>query len=419
VVNEEPSARAGVTLSEVRARVIPALLAFPVVALTAWACGSFDSADDSPLDAGSGGDAPADGPRPSDGGGETSTLDGGDASTGIGTLAAPCPRPAAPKCVPSQCARRLLYVPATTGTEFPFGIATDSRYVYWVAMSNVEAGDVAYDGKGTSKIMRVDRSGALNATATVVATDQRRTMAIAMAGDYVYWPVLTNGTQAFLRRTKRDCATKCQVQELTTAPIGSVPILALVAIDDSTLVAAAEDGAISVVTVNALGGIVSGSGSTAEYPALAVTTGNAIAAAAFTSSVQRIPAQTSTAAPFGTVPDASDSNLFAGLSPITTDCDAIYGWRGAGQFWKIPAAGGTAMPFADSGLPGTFSMVADQGFIYNGVPNGPGVVALSLATGAEQNVITGNVHRVAVDDVGMYWGDHAQSTGGSLWMMVK
>ena len=304
--------------------------------------------------------------------------------------------------------------------EFPFGIATDSDYVYWVTSSFDEAGDLPYDGMGTAKIMRVDRKGAVaGGRSTVIAAGQRRAVAITMAGDYVYWAAMA-GVQAKLRRVRRDCPENCLVEDLTAVALGGAPIIELATINDQTIVLADGDGKITVVKTSPTLTLANGSTQTSDYPALAATSEECFVAGALIPAVTRIPGGTmSTALKFGSTPDAGPS-LNVGLSPMTTDCKDIYGWRGGDSIWKLGGDGGTATEFKTNvGIGDTFDMAADQGYLYLAVPDGPGLFAVSISGGQPQQVIAGNVHRLAVDGQGIYYGDHDKTTGGAVRMIVR
>lgn len=394
------------------------------MALLAWACDSFSEGDPpSDVDSGMSADGPISGDEglPAGDGGGGSGGDGGDATTILGTLAPNCPRPAAPTCSPlSECENRILYKPPVPGIEFPFGIATDSEYVYWVTSSIETAGDLPYDGMGTARIMRVARSGVLaGAQASLIATGQRRAVAIAMAGDYVYWGAMA-GVNAKLRRVRRDCSANCVVEDLDGVPLGGSPIIEMTAIDDQTLVLADGNGLITVVKTTQALTLVHGTTSTSDYPAIAATSAECFVAGGDITAVTRIPGGAAfMAVKFGSIPD-SGSGLRIGVSSMTTDCKDIYGWRGANNVWKVRGDGGTAVAFtAEAGVPAAFEMAADQGYLYLAVPDGPGVFAVSIANAKSQQVAGGNVHRLAVDDKGIYYGDHERTTGGAIRMIVK
>jgi hypothetical protein len=408
---------------EVRAPVATAFLATSLAALLAWACSSFtDSDDPGSVDSGasdgpSGGDADVPIDAAGDAGGGN---DGGDATTAIGTLALPCPAPLPPTCALDQCTKRVLYSPAMPGSEFPFGIATDSAWVYWLSMKKELNDDLPYDGEGVARVMRVDRNGVVaGSEASVIATDQRRAVAIAMAGDHVYWAAM-GGVQAKLRRVRRDCPSNCQPEELTSLSLGSDPIVRLVSIDNETLVAANGPGAVFVVKLTATSAVVSGNAVASGYAALAATAKECFVAGAFSTAVQRIPSQTSTALKFGATPDAGDSGLATGMSPIASDCTSVYGWRGLGSIWRIAGDGGIATEFSVGlGTGDVFDLAADQSYLYAAAPNVGGVFAISLTAAQPEQIAGGNVHRLAVDSAGIYYGEHDANGGGALHMIVK
>jgi hypothetical protein len=395
----------------VRAPLLLALASLSSIASFLWACDSFDSTDDPPLDDGGTG-VDAFGGLDADTG--ASVDDGGlDATTGMGTHAARCPRPPGPTMAPSVAPRIRLYAPADAGTEYPFGITTDSKFVYWTTMSFEMTGDAPYDGAGTAKIMRVDRSGA-NAKATVIATSQRRALSIAIAGDHVYWAAL-DGTKPVLRRARRDCAANCTVEPVIA--LGSGGVLDLVEIDGTHLLASDLDQNVHVVDLSVP--TVVDTQFMSDYPAVTSTSTRGFAASAFASGMYQVTATAPAAfTPFATVPDSGDP-LFPGMSPITTDCNTVYGWRGSAKIWKIGADGGVATAFASPPINAVFGLDADQKYLYTAAPDGPGAIAIPIAGGSAETISPGNVFRIAVDDVGVYWGDHDRNSGGAIWMMVK
>lgn len=395
-------------------RALFVLFAASALALAAWACGSFGDSDDVPS---------ADGGAPIDGAaGDAATndaggpVDGGDGGGPvIGTLLAPCPRPPGPTVAPSVAEKRQLYVAPDGGIEQPFGLATDSTWVYWTTLSEELPGDTAYNGRGAGKIMRVDRSGANSgAKASVIASGQRDTVALAMVGDYLYW-VAMESSKAVLRRTRRDCSSSCPVNPVVE--LGSTVARELAAIGDKALLAI-DGNTAWIIDLGAKPPGVKLTTALADYPALTVTNTAGFLSAGLSKDMKTVPLATLAPGPFASI-ESPDGSALQGMSPLTNDCQDLYGWRGANQIWKIAIAGGPATHFKTVTPPSVFGFVTDQGFLYMAAPNGPGVVAVSLATGNEETVKSANVHRIAVDDEGVYWGDHDQKSGGGIWMMVK
>lgn len=384
-----------------------------------WACSSFDDAEEKTPDADSGiandGVAPdvanaSDGSA-NDGG---ASNDGGDASidgaTTTGTVFPACPRPPAPKCLLANCPRRKLYSPTTTGTEWPFAIATDTSYVYWTTLSAGDAGDAPYDGRGNAKIMRIGRSG--NDVATVLAQNQRNTIGLAAVGDFLYWGAMNAANTAELRRVRRDCTSSCNVE--TVATLGGALISHLFGANATTIATLGDDGIARVVDVGS--GVVTNSFAIGGYPAGTQSQADVIFGAGLASTIYAVSTGAITA--LASYPDAgADSGLLVGAAPIATDCANVYAHRGNGKIWNVPVAGGTAAPFTSVTPTGIFDFATDSSWLYAAAPDGPGLYAIALDGGGAMQLAGGNVHRVTVDALGIYWGDHDKTTGGAIYMI--
>jgi hypothetical protein len=349
----------------------------------------------------------------------TATADASDAADGasaLGTVAPPCPRPKGPSCALSACEQRALYLPAAAGVEFPFGIATDSNFVYWVSMRGTGAPDeIPYDGRGESRVMRVDRRGAATgSSATVLVDGQRDATTLAIAGDSLYWGVWT-GTVTELRHVRRDCAGNCVAVPVTT--LGSARLSALAAIDSDTLVAQRFDGKTFLVRIVGPGSTTAEAATSSVFPGLATTSSEAIISGASTPVVSRVSAASGSTTPIATMPDAAGQN--PGLVPIATDCAKVYGWRSGQRVWTIALDGGATTDFATPTPVSIFDLATDRAWLYAGLPDGPGVVAFTPDGGNPTTIRSGSAFRIAVDDLGLYWGDHDKMTAGGLWMMVK
>lgn len=386
-----------------------ALVSIASVSVAIVCCEAYAPADDrpAPLEAGAS-DAPSAGDAESvDGGREAAT------SPAIGAHTPRCPRPNGPSCAPPSCERRVLYAPPSAGVEFPFDVATDSSFVYWTSLSAESAEDVPYDGRGTARIRRVAR--APGSKASSIAEGQRDATAIAMAGDWLYWTA-ANGALWELRRVRRDCPESCVVEPI--AQLGPGRFVALAEIDDETLLASRFNGTTLAIVIPKTGNVsVATAGTSADIPGLTTTSTDGFLSAVVTSEIVRVPAATRSSVPFATLPDASAGQ--SGLSPITTDCTTLFGWRGAQQLWKVPIEGGILSEFTTAPISLVFGLASDREFIYAAAPNLEGVVAIGIDSGIAQTIRPGNAFRIAVDEAGVYWGDHDKNAGGALWMMVK
>lgn len=373
------------------------------------------------LDAADAGQPPGDSGAPETSGdldgSNDAASDANDASADA-TVLSVCPRPPGPKSALAACEQRPLYVPANTAPkEFPFAIATDSAFVYWVAMRAESPGDVPYDGVGTSRVMRVDRRGAAAASvATIVADGQRDATSLVTAGDWIYWGA-SNGGAAELRRAPRDCASNCAVTPLATFVGPRIGRLA--AIDAQTLVVQQSDGRTSFVKVVGSSVVANVAATTSDNAGLTTTTTAGFVTGFSSPAITQISATTGGSSQLTSLPEAG-AGQNPGLSTLTTDCSRLYGWRSGERMWTVAIDGGATTDFAVPGWGAVFDLATDQTWLYAALPNGGGVFAIARNGKTSAILIrAGNVHRLAVDDVGLYWGDHDNSASGTLWMMVK
>lgn len=263
-----------------------------------------------------------------------------------------------------------------------------------------------------------------------IAAAQPAGRALALDGEYVYWtindptrPTRGLGPAGVLRRARRDCsAAPCTVEDLATIA-GNVA--SLVRASAGRLVGLTDDGQVFVVdaTLSPVG-FTTTPMHLDTYPAIAVTNETAYGSSALVSPfVKRLDLGTGTVQPmFATVPDGGAGSN-PGISPSTTDCDAVWGLRQQTtqhDLYRIALDGGAIQGRALPADFGPFAMAADARFVYFGVPNAGGLYAVDKAVpGAlAVPVAPGNVWRIAVDDDGVYWGEHG-STPGAIYMVVK
>lgn len=366
-------------------------------------------------------DAP-DGGRPPDGGSDPDVVASSDAAPDpdarpalFGVHSPRCPRPKPPPCNPQICPKRRLYEPPNAAVELPFGIATDSQFVYWTTIGRGDAGDSAYNGRGDARIMRVACDGS---PATVIATGQRNATAIAIAGDWVFWGATTGTKSSEIRRARRDCAASCVVEPVFTT--AAEYVFGLVEVDEHTLLATSHDGRVVMIAIDDAGNATDTTSTfTSDFPAITATSTEGFATGGLTPVIQRIPVATRAPVPFATLPDASAQGEPAGLSPITTDCSDVFGFRGGSRIWRVAIDGGAASQLALLPTSDAYDVTTDQSWLYVAAPNGTGVFAVELASKSPVTIQSGNVFRIAVDDAGVYWGDHDPNSGGALWMMEK
>ncbi len=343
-------------------------------------------------------------------------------------LGVTCPPPSGPKCALGGCPRRAI-IAAPAVPEYPFDIATDASSLYWTAQAAGDSGLDAYNGQAPARVLRHAKKA--GGPAFEIAAAQPAARAIALDGSYVYWtihdptrPGRGLGSPGVLRRARRDCSTTpCAVEDLASIA-GNVASLSRAR--EGALVGVTEDGHVFVVDTTASPiGFNASATQVDTYPAIAVTNDAAYASSALVSRyVKRLDLTTGTVLPmFAAVPDGG-AGADPGISPSTTDCDAVWGVRkqtSKRDLFRFAVDGGpaqvTALPTAIS----PFAMAADASYVYFAVPDAGGVFAVDTHVGGAlpEPIATGNVWRLAVDSDGVYWGEHGTTAPGSITMLVK
>jgi hypothetical protein len=398
-----------------------ALLAVSCVALgVAGACASFSETNDPAADAGTDADTPADARTDA-----APPTDAGVAAAADGAapaLALPCPppKPASACDVVTTCERRLLYAPPASDNSTPWGIATDPDHVFWLAQS---ADSNGFNGDGAARLFRVDRVGGPQ-RAVELARDQPEAVEVVRDGDHVYWFVRQGGDNV-LRRLPANapaCAEACPQPELVASVPHGARVTRLRRIAPGVLVAATRDGAVfrfrvdstppAMTSLGPLGG---------QDPFLTTTNEHVYVGAASQPSIMRFPtAGGGLAQPFFTnTVDAGSP----GFSNVTTDCSALWTTRPVGGAQPVASiAIGPSPSIVDHGasVVDVFDVVADATHLYFGSANAFGLHAAAISGGPAAQLQPGmTVFRLAVDDQGVYWGDHHPDTGGALMMIVK
>jgi hypothetical protein len=411
-------------MSRVRASRLIWLSGISILLAASICCSTFGSGD-SPATEDAGGDgqvAPlADGAA--DG---TADLDAGlDAPT---TLRAACPPPSGGDAAPQSWTSVPLFTPPGPARMYPWDIATDSTHITWVAQMGAADGgpDVdPYNGHGTAVVLRVPKAGGAT---TTLARDQPKATAIALDGDQVYWATFESTTNAAsLVRQQRDVsctASACPApSNLLSFPAGPL-IVRLRRVAPGVLFALADNGALFRVTV--AGSTVALATTTGQYPSMTATSADVYASAATVNHVTRLPLSGPSMA---ALPDVTLPTLPPDLGPmlIASDCAALWWVRKSGaSTWSA-----SSHPHGDAGafstavpLPGLFpyDLAADARFVYVTSANTGGVYAIDKAAqGAGPiQLYQGNVFKLAVDDEGVYFGEHGQVAGaGTMRMLVK
>lgn len=347
-----------------------------------------------------------------------------DAVANDAALSLPCPPPAGGQNSASSWAMRILSIPSRTRREYPFAIVPDATYVTWITQVGSASGgsDVSpYNGTGEARIVRAPKSGA--GPTTVIARDQHQTRALALDGDYAYWPSYAQNVTTLMRqRRDADCVVGCSSPTAVLQFSSGVPIVRLVRPAPGVLIAVGGAGELFRITLDPLPLSIQ-VGVSGTYPALAAVTGEVFAAAGLSKTVSRVPAEGGVAATYLTVPAADAAGV--GVAPIATDCSFL--WMGRQVASKIRLARhdlASPLSFKDfAALPNdVFDMAADSANVYVATANGDGgITYVDKASQQLTQVYFGSAFALAVDDDGVYFGEHDTQSDhtGTLMMLVK
>ena len=378
------------------------------------ACGAFSgtSEDTKPpegLDAGRESSGDADGNEPLDA--TSADANGFDAVA----TAALCPPSAPPTCTLAACPRVPLYI--ADAASFPFDIVTDSAYVYWLEQWDADL-NAAYNGNGKARVLRVDRAGSTSsARAEVLAVDQQSATAIALVPPHAYWATW-DGAKATstLHRVVASCAAgACQEQIVGTV---KERVWKLVGIGTSALIAGTTDGKVVTFRIEAGGtvGLAAPVMTSATFPGLAVTNTHIYASGLLTKQLSRADLGTLAVVPAWATFGFDGGEL--GLTNLATNCTDLFGFHQGGELESVHLddAGVSRLLFLGRAV---YGVAMDAKYLYAASLNGGGVVAIDPTTKGLGELAAGSFRSVAVDDKGVYWGDHPNAGGGTITMLVK
>lgn len=335
--------------------------------------------------------------EPVDAGGEETSVD-----PGCKTAAAPSSACAADA---AGCERKTLYL--SPSSTFPFAIVTDATNVYWVAQSG--AADSAYDGTATASIYRVAKNGAPTQAATVLAQNQSRATTLIKDGTDLYWiasEANDAGSASTLRRLSGAAGTP---QDVATF---SGITRRLVRVSAGVFFTVDHQGNVRRVTKD---GMVSDVDKTSAAPSLAASKDSVFAGGGLVQRVDRMAAAGGPGTTFFGVPEGGPDAALSGAHVLGADCDRLFGVHDdEGAFFWSPAAAATytatSATFADA-----TDIISDERFVYVARRKGGGVARGSRDGAGFESLYTGEVWRLAIDDDGVYWGEHGNPrTGGSL-----
>lgn len=328
----------------------------------------------------------------------------------VGDLPATCPTSRAPSCaVPNACPSRPLR--SSKPGVFPFNLVTDRTHVYWVEQEQLDGGDDAYNGQAAARIMRVPKKGG---STDVLAAAEAKATTVVLDGEFVYW---ATSDPTNLRRVPRACVPPCPPPESIYLGPGGTKIVALARPASGRVVALRENGDVVLLDVSTSPpSLRSTPSNVSTYVTMAVTNDAVHVAGANTGLVRsiRIADLQTTSTSIAPIDGGS-----SGFSPMTTDCDALWANRGPSSTLYKAVPGGSVTPFQTLPVGLVFGLRADAKYVYAALPNAGGVFAVDKVTKEITRISPGNVFALAVDDDGVYWGEHDRNTGGAVMIWEK
>jgi hypothetical protein len=346
--------------------------------------------------------------------GEDTSTEPIDASTSETSSPDGCKTAAAPsaECTAdaAACERKTLYISNTS--TFPFAMVTDDANVYWVAQSGT--GDAPYDGTASASILRISKTGQSTQQATVLAEDQPRATTLIKDGSDLYWIVSTANDAGSTSTLRKLAGATGAPQDIATF---SGIARRLVRVASGVFFTVDGSGNVRRLTKD---GMVSDIGKTSTTPSLAANKDFVFASGGQLARVDRIPVAGGSGS-FLALPDGGPDAALPGVHVLGADCDRMFGIRDdEGAFFWSPAVSATYTATTATFEDGQ-DIVSDDGFVYVAQRRaGGGVFRGSRDGKGFASLYTGDVWRLAVDDDGIYWGEHAKgSLAGNVFMQTK
>ena len=382
-----------------------------MAALAGVACGALLADDpDEPV--------PADGGTPdahaSD---DASSLDVGPAPSAL------CSIPRAPSCVPEDCPRRTLY--ASPSKAAPHGIVADDTFVYWLEQP---ATDLGYNGHEAARLLRVDKLGANDTShAMVLATGQMAATALALDDGWLYWTVYEHSGSggaltSVLRKVPASCgAAGCPPPTDLVAFAPGVRLTKLVRVARGVLFALGEAGHVSRIDVGGGGAVRLSAATEKSGEASVIGAGEHVfIASSHDEEIARMDLEGTSLDPsYFVVPERDGGD--EGISNMWTDCTDAWAVRGpSASIVRFGLSDGQFTTIAQGLSLSIYGTSGDAEYLYVAGAN-EGVAALGRQTQTLTLVHRGKAFALAVDDDGVYWGEHdiGASSAGTIYMMVK
>jgi hypothetical protein len=325
-------------------------------------------------------------------------------------------------CPPTSTGSKFLTPTTTTvvkrktGYDFPFGIVTDSLFVYWVSQftDQLDASTGPYNGAGKARIHRVSKTAVNADPAETILVDgeAEHTVALALDGPYIYWTSLMNGaTKAQIRRIRRDCVAPCAPTTYLETPT-TRPISHMRRGQPGLIFAMTDQGNVfSIDTVNNL--IAPLSSTSHSNPSLAAMGESAFVSWLDEPKVLKLGA--GSVAEHGEFPPVDGGDI--GSNQIATDCTRLFAWRKQdGDLWFSSATQPSSFEkYAVAQQSDVYNTFADNDYVYVGSSDGVGLRVISIATHQLVKKFDGSYFRVWADNTGLYAGDHSKDAPGAIY----
>lgn len=366
-------------------------------------------------------DAPSDAPDANASNDGAAAMDGAAA-----LLRLPCPPPSGGTTSVDQWRTRILFAPANKANRmYPFAISSDATHVTWLAQpGTVDGGDDTepYNGRAGAMVLRTPKSGA--GPTAVLARDQFGATGLTLDDTFAYWVVNEPGGTILRRQSwDVDCSVACPSPTSVASFPGGTRIERLIRPAPHVLFALGGNGVLYRHLIGSA--IVSPVATSGDLPGVTATSDDVFVGSALSAMVQRAPVGGGASTTELVVP-ATDASV--GVQTFATDCTTL--WMG-----RAVKPGGDEIVAHQIGVDGSFAagppfgqiteihdLGVDARYVYAAAFNAGGIFVLDKSMKVTTHPYAGNVFNVAVDDDGVYFGEHdrgAAGGAGTLYMLVK